>query len=227
MRNESYAKSSSCGSLVNTRTCAYTIHVDCLPICQPVLTSRVCSVTLYDMEEPEGPTGFEDIYIITELMETDLHRIVYSKQKLTDDHFAYFIYQLLRGLKYMHSANVLHRDLKPSNILLNSNCDLRICDLGLARGISQEGTSPLTEYVVTRWYRAPEIMLACREYTKAVDIWAVGCILAELLRRKPLFAGSDYMDQLKLITSVLGSPSEEDLSFVKSERAKAFMAKQV
>lgn len=178
------------------------------------------------MEEPEGPTGFEDIYIITELMETDLHRIIYSKQKLTDDHHAYFIYQLLRGLKYMHSANVLHRDLKPSNILLNSNCDLRICDFGLARGIHEEGAEKLTEYVVTRWYRAPEIMLACREYTKAVDLWAVGCILAELLRRKPLFAGSDYMDQLKLITSVLGSPSDEDLAFVTSERARAFMMKQ-
>ena len=80
--------------------------------------------------------------------------------------------------------------------------------------------------MVTRWYRAPEIMLACREYTKAVDMWAVGCIFAELLRRKPLFAGSDYMDQLKMITTVVGSPPEEDLSFVKSERARAFMAKQ-
>ena len=72
-------------------------------------------------------------------METDLHRIIYSRQPLTDDHVQYFVYQILRGLKYMHSANVIHRDLKPSNILLNSNCDLKICDFGLARGLEESG----------------------------------------------------------------------------------------
>ena len=145
---------------------------------------------------------FHDVYIVADLMETDLHRIIYSKQKLSIDHVQYFIYQLLRGLKYIHSADVIHRDLKPSNLLVNSNCDLKICDFGLARGINQGqsegkgGTMLLTEYVVTRWYRAPEIMLACHEYSKPIDIWSVGCIFAELIQRKPYFPGDDYIDQV-------------------------------
>ena len=147
---------------------------------------------------------FHDVYIVAELMETDLHRIIYSKQKLSIDHAQYFLYQLLRGLKYIHSADVIHRDLKPSNLLVNSNCDLKICDFGLARGIQQKqheeqgGTMLLTEYVVTRWYRAPEIMLACHEYSKPIDIWSVGCIFAELIQRKPYFPGEDYIDQVSL-----------------------------
>ena len=93
-------------------------------------------------------------------METDLHKLLRS-QKLSSDHICYFLYQILRGLKYIHSANVLHRDLKPSNILLNSNCDLKICDFGLSRvsDPSHDHTGMLTEYVATRWYRAPEVML--------------------------------------------------------------------
>jgi mitogen-activated protein kinase 1/3 len=112
----------------------------------------------------------------------------------------YFLYQLLRGLKYIHSANVLHRDLKPSNLLLNANCDLKICDFGLARTTSE--TDFMTEYVVTRWYRAPELLLNCSEYTAAIDVWSVGCIFMELLNREPLFPGRDYVQQLRLITEV-------------------------
>lgn len=174
---------------------------------------------------PPPPTAeeFEDVYIVQDLMETDLHRIIYSKQPLTIDHIQYFLYQILRGLKYIHSANVLHRDLKPSNLLLRSNCDLKICDFGLARGVEDEQTGGLTEYVVTRWYRAPEIMLACQEYTSAIDMWSVGCIFAELLARSPLFPGEDYIAQLRLICDKLGRPTEDDLDFVTSERAKRFM----
>jgi len=172
---------------------------------------------------PVTAEEFEDIYIVQDLMETDLHRIIYSKQALSIDHVQYFVYQILRGLKYIHSANVLHRDLKPSNLLVNSNCDLKICDFGLARGVEDEQAGNLTEYVVTRWYRAPEIMLACQEYTKAIDMWSVGCIFAELLARAPLFPGEDYIAQLRLICDKLGRPSMKDLDFVTSERAKKFM----
>lgn len=172
---------------------------------------------------PPSAEEFEDVYIVQDLMETDLHRIIYSRQPLTIDHIQYFIYQILRGLKYIHSANVLHRDLKPSNLLLRSNCDLKICDFGLARGIEDEANGGLTEYVVTRWYRAPEIMLACQEYTAAIDIWSVGCIFAELLARSPLFPGEDYIAQLRLICEKLGKPTDKDLDFVTSERARRFM----
>lgn len=174
---------------------------------------------------PPPPTQeeFEDIYIVQDLMETDLHRIIYSKQPLTIDHVQYFVYQILRGLKYIHSTNVLHRDLKPSNLLVNANCDLKICDFGLARGVEDEQSGALTEYVVTRWYRAPEIMLACHEYTKAIDVWSVGCIFAELLARQALFPGEDYIAQLRLICDKMGRPTEESLEFVTSDRAKRFI----
>ena len=95
-------------------------------------------ISLVDLVKPETRTGYNDIYILTELMETDLHRVIYSRQDLTDDHIQYFMYQLLRGMLYVHSANIIHRDLKPSNILLNKNCDLKVCDFGLARGMENE-----------------------------------------------------------------------------------------
>lgn len=141
------------------------------------------------MLKPPARTGFNDIYIVTNLMETDLHRVIYSRQELTDEHIQYFLYQILRGMLYIHSANVIHRDLKPNNILLNKNCDLKICDFGLARGFDNENEFK-TEYVVTRWYRAPEVILNASEYTKALDIWSIGCIFAELLGRTPLFPGT-------------------------------------
>ena len=112
---------------------------------------------------------FNDVYVMYELMDTDLHQIIRSNQPLSDDHAQYFVYQLLRGLKYIHSANVLHRDLKPSNLLLNANCDLKICDFGLARTNKEQ--EYMTEYVVTRWYRAPEILLGryVLYFTKSQD----------------------------------------------------------
>ena len=100
----------------------------------------------------------------------------------------------------MHSANVLHRDLKPSNLLMNANCDLKIGDFGLARTTSEQDF--MTEYVVNRWYRAPELLLNCSEYTSAIDVWSVGCILGEIMTREPLFPGKDYVHQLRLITEV-------------------------
>lgn len=126
-------------------------------------------ISLLDVQLPPSRSGYNDIYIVTDLMETDLHRVVYSRQDLSDDHIQYFMYQILRGLLYMHSANVIHRDLKPSNLLVNKNCDLKICDLGLARGYDRE-TENLTEYVVTRWYRAPEVILNSSMYTKQIDV---------------------------------------------------------
>ena len=121
----------------------------------------------------------------------------------------------------MHSADVLHRDLKPSNLLLNASCDLKICDFGLAR--TNEAPTQMTEYVVTRWYRAPELLLNAECYTPAIDMWSVGCIIAEMLGRRPAFPGKDYLDQLKLIVRALGAPAENDMAFINHEKAKDYI----
>lgn len=155
-------------------------------------------------------------------MDTDLHQIIRSPQELTDPHFQYFVYQILKGLKYVHSAGVLHRDLKPSNLLVNASCDLKIGDFGLAR-TSTESNNFMTEYVVTRWYRAPELLLSCDSYDAAIDVWSVGCILGELLARKPILPGKDYIDQLKLIIRTLGTPSDEELEFISASKARSYI----
>jgi mitogen-activated protein kinase 7 len=177
-----------------------------------------------DIWRPAGE-NFQEIYLVQELMEADLHQIIRSQQPLTDSHFQYFIYQILRGLKYIHSANALHRDLKPGNILVNANCELKICDFGLARGLMEkpDPTGFMTEYVATRWYRAPEIMLSFQNYTKAIDIWSVGCIFAEMLGGKVLFPGRDYVHQLNLILNVLGNPSEDTVKRIGSPRAQDYI----
>ncbi|XP_043689659.1 mitogen-activated protein kinase homolog MMK2 [Telopea speciosissima] len=178
-------------------------------------------IAIKDIIRPPNRENFNDVYIVYELMDTDLHQIIRSNQPLADDHCQYFLYQLLRGLKYVHSANVLHRDLKPSNLFLNSNCDLKIGDFGLARTTSE--TDFMTEYVVTRWYRAPELLLNCSEYTAAIDVWSVGCILGEIMIREPLFPGKDYVHQLRLITELLGSPDDSSLGFLRSDNARRYV----
>ncbi|TKA61548.1 Mitogen-activated protein kinase 1 [Cryomyces minteri] len=180
---------------------------------------------LYDMDIPR-PDNFNETYLYEELMECDLAAIIRSGQPLTDAHFQSFIYQILCGLKYIHSANVLHRDLKPGNLLVNADCELKICDFGLARGFSEdegENAGYMTEYVATRWYRAPEIMLSFQSYTKAIDVWSVGCILAELLGSKPFFKGRDYVDQLNCILYILGTPTPSTLARIGSPRAQEYV----
>jgi len=182
---------------------------------------------ILDMYPPDHP-DFDDIYIVVDLMETDLHRVIYSKQVLNEEHHQYFSYQILRGLLYLHSANVVHRDLKPANILVNKSCDLKICDFGLARGLAggDDADSSLTDYVVTRWYRAPEVVLLASEYTKSIDVWSVGCILCELIGRKPIFTGKDHLDQIKKIISVVGTPAEVDLAWLPARSpARSFIKK--
>ncbi|KMZ58403.1 hypothetical protein ZOSMA_77G00640 [Zostera marina] len=178
-------------------------------------------ISIKDIIRPPGKNEFDDVYVVYELMDTDLNRIIRSPQPLHDDHCQYFLYQLLRGLKYIHSASVLHRDLKPGNLFLNANCDLKIGDFGLARTNSE--TDFMTEYVVTRWYRAPELLLNCSEYTAAIDIWSVGCILGEIVTRSPLFPGKDYVHQLRLVTALIGSPDDSDLGFLRSDNARRYV----
>ncbi|XP_050978649.1 LOW QUALITY PROTEIN: mitogen-activated protein kinase 14B [Labeo rohita] len=162
--------------------------------------------------------GFNDVYLVTHLMGADLNNIV-KCQKLTDDHVQFLIYQILRGLKYIHSADIIHRDLKPSNLAVNEDCELKILDFGLARLTDDE----MTGYVATRWYRAPEIMLNWMHYNMTVDIWSVGCIMAELLTGRTLFPGTDHIDQLKLILMLVGTPEADLLMKISSESARNYI----
>ncbi|XP_058034633.1 mitogen-activated protein kinase 15 isoform X1 [Ahaetulla prasina] len=163
----------------------------------------------------------KDIYLVFESMETDLHAVIKKGNLLKDIHKCYILYQLLKATKFIHSGNVIHRDQKPSNILLDRDCFVKLCDFGLARSLGQiekdEGNPALTEYVATRWYRAPEILLASKCYTKGVDMWSIGCILGEMLLGKPLFPGTSTVNQIEQILRVIPPPSPEDLEAFHSD----------
>ena len=180
-------------------------------------------IRIKNIQLPKSREEFDEIYVISELMETDLSSIIKSPQPLSDEHVQFFLYQLLRGLKYMHSACILHRDLKPRNLLVNSNCDLKICDFRLARPFINEmkvTSSQMTDYVATRWYRAPEVLLTYKKYTAAMDMWSVGCIFGELLLRKPLLPGTDASHQIEIIFNLLGTPSDSDIESIPNPRSK-------
>ncbi|KAM6125796.1 mitogen-activated protein kinase 15 [Pterocles gutturalis] len=163
----------------------------------------------------------KDIYLIFESMETDLHAVIKKGNLLKDIHKSYILYQLLKATKFIHSGNVIHRDQKPSNILLDADCFVKLCDFGLARSLCQmtedQGNPALTEYVATRWYRAPEILLSSRSYTKGVDMWSIGCILGEMLLGKPLFPGTSTVNQIEQILRVIPAPSSEDILAMQSD----------
>ncbi|CAI5448267.1 unnamed protein product [Caenorhabditis angaria] len=176
-------------------------------------------IDLLDVFTPNSQVSeIDDVYFVSMLMGADLSNIL-KIQRLNDDHIQFLVYQILRGLKYIHSADIIHRDLKPSNIAVNEDCELKILDFGLARQTDSE----MTGYVATRWYRAPEIMLNWMHYTQTVDVWSVGCILAELITSKTLFPGSDHIDQLTRIMSVVGTPDEEFLKKISSEEARNYI----
>uniref|UniRef100_A0A0D9YCC6 mitogen-activated protein kinase n=1 Tax=Oryza glumipatula TaxID=40148 RepID=A0A0D9YCC6_9ORYZ len=175
---------------------------------------------------PPSRREFRDIYIIFELMESDLHQVIKANDDLTPEHHQFFLYQLLRGMKYIHAASVFHRDLKPKNILANADCKVKICDFGLARVSFDDTPSAIfwTDYVATRWYRAPELCGSFfSKYTPAIDIWSVGCIFAEMLMGKPLFPGKNVVHQLDLMTDLLGSPSGETISRIRNEKARRYL----
>ncbi|KAG8456805.1 hypothetical protein GDO86_002551 [Hymenochirus boettgeri] len=152
------------------------------------------------------------VYIVQEHMETDLAQLL-EQGPLSEDHAKLFMYQLLRGLKYIHSANVLHRDLKPANIFISTeDLLLKIGDFGLARIVDQHYSHKghLSEGLVTKWYRSPRLLLSPNNYTKAIDMWASGCILAEMLTGRMLFAGSHELEQMQLILDTIPVIHKED-----------------
>eukprot|EP01084_Bolivina_argentea_P234930 395473_1 len=179
-------------------------------------------ITIYDMIPPKESEmkTFEEAYIITPLMEASLCKVITSKQQLTSLHYKYITYQILRGLKFVHECSVIHKDIKPENIFVNSNSEVKI----IGFDFFQQERIPTCEYVCTRWYRSPETMLCGgeqKQYNEKVDIWGVGCILAELILRKPLFPGQNYLDQIKLIIDTIGSPT--NIEWILNDKAKTWV----
>ena len=201
---------------------------------------------------------FSDVHIVMPKMHMTLTKLILKnsigKIKMEEVDVKSMVYQMCRGIEYMHSAGVVHRDLKPDNILVNCyihRCDdpqcniqgqnlwnVRITDYGLARGLQQQSQapkcndvgkesmavsgSPLTEYVVTRYYRAPEVMVCSRRYDYKIDNWAIGCILGEMFYKKPLFRGKNHLHQLQEIFYALGTPT--DLSWIKTSDARQWIS---
>lgn len=173
-------------------------------------------VSLIDLEiVSEKP--YDGLYCYQELIDYDLAKVIHSSVQLSEFHVKHLFYQILCGLKYIHSAEVIHRDLKPGNILCTLNGCLKICDFGLARGLAPQFFTPkdnyhdITNYVATRWYRAPELILSDKSYDKSIDIWSTGCILAEFYGRRPIFMGKDSVHQIHEVIKILGPPSKEIL----------------
>uniref|UniRef100_A0A0E0HII7 Mitogen-activated protein kinase n=1 Tax=Oryza nivara TaxID=4536 RepID=A0A0E0HII7_ORYNI len=176
---------------------------------------------------PPSRRDFKDIYVVFELMDTDLHQVIKANDDLTKEHHQFFLYQMLRALKYIHTANVYHRDLKPKNILANANCKLKICDFGLARVAFNDTPTTVfwTDYVATRWYRAPELCGSFfSKYSPAIDTWSIGCIFAEILTGKPLFPGKNVVHQLDLMTDLLGTPSMDAISRIRNDKARRYLS---
>ncbi|XP_056685171.1 cyclin-dependent kinase G-2 [Spinacia oleracea] len=157
----------------------------------------------------DSAEGFDNIYMVMDYVEHDLKALMQArKQHFRQSEAKCLMLQLLEGVEYLHDNWILHRDLKTSNLLLNNTGDLKICDFGMAR---QYGSplKPYTSLVVTLWYRAPELLLGAKEYSTAVDMWSVGCIMAELLTNKPLFDGKSEVEQLDKIFRTLGTPTDK------------------
>lgn len=159
-----------------------------------------------------------DLYLIFDYMEADLFNVIRANI-LQDIHKKFIIYQILKALKFIHSADIIHRDLKPSNVFINSDCHVKLGDFGLARTLDNDPHMPglVTDYVATRWYRAPEMILAAQKYGKPIDMWSVGCILYELLVGTPLLPGKSTKDMIKMMFGVTGFPDRKEYNEVKKE----------
>ncbi|OSX71856.1 hypothetical protein BU14_0493s0001 [Porphyra umbilicalis] len=184
-------------------------------------------ITVRDVLVPGERDRFNDVFVVSELMPIDLAKLLRTTTTLSPEHVKYLMFQLLRAVHFMHAANVLHRDIKPNNVLVNKKCELRVCDFGLARAAFDDDPDPgfWTDYIATRWYRAPELILTLlTNYSTAIDIWSVGCIFAEILSRgEPLFPGQSPQHQFSLIVNVTGTPSEEEISQLRNTSAQRTM----
>lgn len=149
----------------------------------------------------------KNVFMVFEYLEFDLTGILETPEiRLSQDHIKSWTQQLLSGVHYMHTNKVIHRDLKASNILVNRNGELKIADWGLARSWNKE-MKRLTNRVITLWYRPPELLLGCVEYDTKIDMWSVGCIVAEMFRRSGFLRGGNEAAQLDLTFRTCGHPT--------------------
>ncbi|XP_037540946.1 STKc_p38 domain-containing protein [Nematolebias whitei] len=176
-------------------------------------------ISLLDVFTPDATLEkFQTFYMVMPFVAQDLSHIM-KKKRLSDRIITYLFYQLMRGLKYIHSAGIIHRDLKPGNLAVSENCDLKILDFGLARQTESE----MTGYVVTRWYRAPEVIFNWMHYSQTVDVWSAACILAEMITGQVLFPGHDSIDQLQKILKVTGTPDPSLVQKMQSKDAQTYV----
>eukprot|EP00760_Papus_ankaliazontas_P035168 PhM_4_TR7649/c0_g1_i1/m.66835 len=172
---------------------------------------------------PEDPSDFDAVYLVMDYYESDLHDVIKDVEVvLTEDHIRYLSFQILLGLARLHSANCRHRDLKPQNVLVTKDADAVIADFGLAKGYEVEDVAQ-SLYVVTRWYRPPELLLREPHYDEAVDMWSFGCVLAEMFLHAPLFAGTNQIDQLHKIMYLTGVPTPDVYSDLGSDAARRYL----
>jgi cyclin-dependent kinase-like len=164
------------------------------------------------------------LYLVFEYVERNLLEVLEEAQKGVEvpatqgERVRSYVYQLCRSIEYCHRLEVVHRDIKPENLLVSHDHKLKLCDFGFARTLPQQG-GLLTDYVATRWYRSPELLLGALSYSKEVDMWAIGCILGELADGQPLFPGESEIDQLYVIQKTLGPLTERQQElFAKNPR---------
>lgn len=198
-------------------------------------TSQLKNKYCIEMKKIHKGSNEKDVYIVLNLMETDLTSVIKSGI-LESSHIKYIIFQILKGVEYLHRSGIVHRDIKPGNILINSNGKIRICDLGHSRSIDyiktdeineksletnikHNKTKLLTESPSERWYSSPEILLNSKEYNNNSDIWSIGCIFGEMIGGTPIFPGNSTLNQLDKILEVTGKPTKEDIYSLKSEHA--------
>jgi serine/threonine protein kinase len=184
-------------------------------------------INIRDIILPSDPKEFNELYVVTDYLESDLHDVIRVNDEITRVHKQFFMYQLLKGLKYIHSAGVIHRDIKPQNLLVNKECELKICDFGLAtvQTVKINKNYDLTNYVVTRWFRAPELLLKYNQssYTSKIDMWSVGCVFAEMYMKRVIFGEKDLAKQIQRFVALLGLPSEELLSKIPDQSITSFL----